>query len=578
MFADCINNNLTNIDNIISLNKKFKLEIGYQNLVKGYEKYGNIIWFKGGIYVIMQASTSINTSGATISIQGRDKMVLLNGQCGGTLPATMILHERYEELEDGTIQITHPTMFQIIQELVSEYGGENASNIYIFDLEQTTKALIKYIGTKTLYIKKDLSTFQESDEPPEDADNWYNYEYGTDVGFQETDFTYPGNLTMSAGTTVTQVLDKISSVLGNYEYFYDLDGKFIFQEKKNYLNNAYTPLPERTNGAYIQTFSNTKFHYIFDDSTLITSINNNPKYENIKNDFIVWGNRTSVSGSTNAIRFHLAIDTKPNIDLANKYMWAIYTNADKKELLFYKYTDDEICSYTHNELIGKPSQEWREELYRQALEHQRNGILQNYDTELLAEWRKLYDTLKSEWADGWNPDVYNNPGGLDYWLDFLDSGDQLRKYSVSAIGRRTKVVNSKTATSLFNEEVQDILFVENLYDITNEQKRKEKIEYLNYKGQPWVFYEPEQTNLFAISSTTNSAYDEIKELIYQHLTYNSQITINCIPLYYLEPNNLIYLGEQNTGVIGSYVISSITLPLNYNGTMSIQASEALERI
>jgi len=26
--------------------------------------------------------------------------------------------------------------------------------------------------------------------------------------------------------------------LGNYEYFYDLNGNFIFQEKKNFLNNA----------------------------------------------------------------------------------------------------------------------------------------------------------------------------------------------------------------------------------------------------------------------------------------------------------------------------------------------------
>lgn len=578
MFADASTNDLTNIDNIISLNKKIKIEIGYKNLVKGYQKYGDIVWFKGGIFVIMQASISTSTTGATISIQGRDKMVYLNGQCGGTLPATFILHERYEELENGIIQITHPTLFQIIQEMVSEYGGENLSNIYIFDLDQTTKALIKYIGTKTLYIKKDLTTFQESDEKPEDLENWYNYEYGQDIGYQETDFTYPGDLTMTAGSTVTQVLDKISNLLGNYEYFYDIDGHFIFQEKKNYLNNAYTPLPNKNSNAYIQAFSNTKYHYIFDDSSLITSSSNNPNYENIKNDFIVWGNKTSVSGSTTAIRFHLAIDTKPNIDLANKYMWAIYADAEQKQLLFYKYTDTENCSYTNKKLIGRPCQEWREELYRQALERNRNGINQNYDTELLAEWRNLYDTTNLEWSNGWNPDVYNNPGGLNYWLDFLDDGDQLRKYSVSAIGKRSKVINSKTVTTLFNEEIQDILFVENIYTNSTNTERQEKIDSLNCQGQSWVFYEPEQTKLFAISSSGNSAYDEIKSLIYQHLIYNSQITINCIPLYYLEPNNIIYIADQTTGIIGSYVITSMTLPLNYNGTMTIQATEALERV
>jgi len=37
---------------------------------------------------------------------------------------------------------------------------------------------------------------------------------------------------------VTDALDQILEVLGNYEYFYDLDGNFVFQEKKNFFNNA----------------------------------------------------------------------------------------------------------------------------------------------------------------------------------------------------------------------------------------------------------------------------------------------------------------------------------------------------
>jgi len=30
-------------------------------------------------------------------------------------------------------------------------------------------------------------------------------------------------------STITQALDKIIGVLGNFEYFYDLDGNFVFQ-------------------------------------------------------------------------------------------------------------------------------------------------------------------------------------------------------------------------------------------------------------------------------------------------------------------------------------------------------------
>jgi hypothetical protein len=45
----------------------------------------------------------------------------------------------------------------------------------------------------------------------------------------ETPMTYPGELVKKAGETVTSLLDSIISTLGNiYEYFYDVDGRFIF--------------------------------------------------------------------------------------------------------------------------------------------------------------------------------------------------------------------------------------------------------------------------------------------------------------------------------------------------------------
>jgi hypothetical protein len=35
---------------------------------------------------------------------------------------------------------------------------------------------------------------------------------------------YPGDLVAAAGETVTSVLDKIVNMLGEFEYFYDLQG------------------------------------------------------------------------------------------------------------------------------------------------------------------------------------------------------------------------------------------------------------------------------------------------------------------------------------------------------------------
>jgi hypothetical protein len=40
--------------------------------------------------------------------------------------------------------------------------------------------------------------------------------------------TYPGELTAAVGSAITGVLDNITKIFGNFEYFYDLDGHFVF--------------------------------------------------------------------------------------------------------------------------------------------------------------------------------------------------------------------------------------------------------------------------------------------------------------------------------------------------------------
>ena len=63
------------------------------------------------------------------------------------------------------------------------------------------------------------------------------------MGYKYVDFIYPplkGTLSCNAGETITSVLDKIiNNVLGNFEYFYDVEGNFIFREKRNFLNTTY---------------------------------------------------------------------------------------------------------------------------------------------------------------------------------------------------------------------------------------------------------------------------------------------------------------------------------------------------
>ena len=61
--------------------------IGLKNKIDS--NYPDIIWFKQGLFVITGLSESTSTNNHTINITGQDKMCLLNGTVGGSLPSSI---------------------------------------------------------------------------------------------------------------------------------------------------------------------------------------------------------------------------------------------------------------------------------------------------------------------------------------------------------------------------------------------------------------------------------------------------------------------------------------------------------
>ena len=53
----------------------------------------------------------------------------------------------------------------------------------------------------------------------------------------------------------------------------------------------------------------------------------------------------------------------------------------------------------------------------------------------------------------------DHPDKLNYWLDIIDSGSDLGKYSINQIGCRTKAVNNNEIKTIYNKEVPDLLFI-----------------------------------------------------------------------------------------------------------------------
>ena len=608
MLAKPENNSLTDLNNDIAINKKIRVEIGLLNPFKSYEKYGDIIWFKCGLFVISTASLSRATSGWSISLTAKDKMCLLDGSVGGMITATTNFHEIETLTSEGKIQYEYPTIFQIIFQAVLNWGHEDAGKIFINDLQETAKMLVKYMGTNPIYFNDAYSSFSYSKED----EGGYTHEcfQGQDIGYRATDFTYPGELILKAGDSVVTLLSKICETLSNFEYFYDVDGNFHFQEKKNYLNTS-SPLLELEPEDYFSTYANQKVSYSFTDMESISSITVAPKYENIKNDFVVWGKRTLDSGIEVEIHYHLTIAAKPtNLENAKKFMYKItdkdglilsyqfvkdkldgVNEKDESEIKVFlqKFWDglsDSIKNYYNDqksaelkcELVGAPAIEneamtWREELYRRVLLSSSQGqpyLGTEYDMELLGFWRDICKINKEQ--DAMYLDI-SDVRSLPFWFDFIDTSARYGVYSVNAIGRRTKAVNDDKINSLYNEDVPDVIF------LTEEEMKNEKLlNYYNNIGQKYFQISDNFEKQFVTSSTGSSAFDKIRELLYQYLVYNTQITLQGNPIYYLEPNTLIYIEDKDSGIKGRYEISSISIPLAYSGNMSITATEALSRV
>ena len=82
------------------LTTKFSLWIGLTNNID--EEYEKIIWFPQGIYLITSFKTDVTTNGYKISISGKDKICLLNGEIGGNFPNPIDLATELVEYSSKT--------------------------------------------------------------------------------------------------------------------------------------------------------------------------------------------------------------------------------------------------------------------------------------------------------------------------------------------------------------------------------------------------------------------------------------------------------------------------------------------
>ena len=391
--------NKVQIDEVAwSLRTKFYVYLGVQNTID--PNYEDIIWFPQGMYVISTFSSSFGAQGYTINISGKDKMCLINGDVGGALFAAHEFSIIYTEHADGTITKDYIPIYEIIKEAIHIYAHEPYKNIIINDLNACGVELLDYIGTDInlyIYSKRDGEDGVETYDidfgvrgdllsqcfddwieknggvsynlPPFNSDKYPQLTPGvtytllkrvcptdksTTAGYRATDITYTGELTVAVGGTITEMLDKIVQMLGEFEYFYDIEGRFIFQRKRIYFNSSWSnAVVDEDQTWYESAAMVSESMYDFTSSILIESFQNKPQLNKIKNDYSVWGKITSVNKTKLPIHLRYAIDRKPQM---------YYSLMDNQ-----LYVSNEASIVLPDGTITQPGQyDWRELIYQMA--------------------------------------------------------------------------------------------------------------------------------------------------------------------------------------------------------------------
>ena len=351
----------------------------------------------------------------------------------------------------------------------------------------------------------------------------------------------------------------------------------------------------------------------FDNAQLITSYSNTPQYSKIKNDFIVWGTKKTTDGKTKKIRYHLVFDHKPKV--GNTYsvifmpmetgivggylqydrvakMPYVYSSIEAfpkvgiEGLIYYDKTNNQYYIWDTNlehpiyvkekfTPVNITTKDWRDELFLSGMLAEVNGGIPNdYYVELKEEWPKIYDTEHGKFRD----EFRLNPGNFDYFLDFIDTNGLAGDISVSKIGHRIKVEDSDKINCLFEPVYPNFIFVnQSEYDSVEDQE----IFIKNFERQGLVCLVVPDSLYDSFSSavtSTNAAYLEARDLMMEYSGFKENISIQCLPMYFIEPNTRVTIEDKASEISGDYEINSISLPLTAGGTMSISASKIIDRL
>lgn len=440
-------------------------------------------------------------------------MCFLNGDLGGNLTASVDFGvEEYYDKATNTTTYTKVPIETIIREGVHTYAKEPYHNIIINDLDAVSVELLEYKGDTPLYLFREVETdqfvnFTDNGKTQIKLKGEFEYinledlekkggrfdhrvkldagnaqdkdiskivcqtnqntvytvaklEYGQTAGYRYTDLTYAGDLISTIGESFTSILDKIKIMLGDFEYFYDLQGRFVFQKKRTYTQSTWNNIIKVGDEEYVDSAAySSSSTYKFENANLITTFQNTPNFSNLKNDYSIWGERESVSGEKIPVHYRYAIDKKPN---------------------YYKTFDGDVF-YTA-EYSSKESEfkhDWRELIYQMALDYYKHHEEDDYEYRLKQNnpdtcfkgstgYEQYYTDIEGFWRQLYNPNP--DPSYVGY-------SDGIKEESFKVIDKDNNNVDL-FINGRYEETKADVNDYENIWALVQYDGR--------YELQPWI--------------------------------------------------------------------------------------------
>ena len=167
---------------------------------------------------------------------------------------------------------------------------------------------------------------------------------------------------------------------------------------------------------------------------------------------------------------------------------------------------------------------------------------------------------------------------VDLFLDFNDSQSKIGEFQINNIGRRTKVLDQgENINCVFEPQIPDIILLPMSASNTATEMGKMRLQAIS-RGQTWYQIEDNIYDYLQMGGSFNSGYQIIRQLLHEYTSYNENISLTSLPIYFLQPNTRIKVRDQQSSINGDYIINSISFSLDLDSLMTINCTKALQKI